>query len=130
MIARRALLANACFTAASAVLIFAARESLYPLFGLESSSLFATIAVGLGVYAAILAVVARREALDRRVVLTAAILDAGWVAGSAVVLIAAWTQVAPVGRVLVVVTAVIVEVFATWQFRAARSMPKHTVVDA
>ena len=130
MNARRTLLANACVTAVSAVLIFAARESLYPLFGLESSGLLASIAVGLGVYAAILAVVARREALDRRVVMTAAILDAAWVAGSAVVLIAAWTQVAPAGRMLLMVTAVIVEVFATLQFRAARAMPAPTVVEA
>jgi len=130
MIARRTLLANASFTAASAVLIFAAREGLYPLFGLKSSAVLAIIAVGLGVYAAILAVVARREAVDRRVVMTAAILDAAWVAGSAVVLVAAWTQVAPVGRVLLIVTAVVVEVFATAQFRAARSMPARTVVGA
>jgi hypothetical protein len=34
------------------------------------------------------------------------------------------------GRVLLTVTAVVIEVFATLQFRAARSMPANTVVGA
>ena len=130
MLARRTLLANASFTAASAVIVFAAREGLYPLFALESSGLLTIVAVGLAGYAAILAFVARRETPDRRVVMTAAALDAAWVVGSAIVLVAAWAQLAPAGRVLLLVTAVVVEIFATLQFRAARSMPANTVVEA
>lgn len=122
MTARRTLLANASFTAASAVFIFIARESLYPLFALESSALLAAIAAGLLLYAGLLAVAARREPPDRRTLLTAAVLDAGWVVGSAIVLIAAWTQLAPAGRVLIVAAALIVEVFATLQYRVARSI--------
>jgi hypothetical protein len=119
---RRTLLANAAFTAASAVFIFAARESLYPLFALESPTLLAAIAAGLVLYAGSLAVAARRVPPDRRALMTAAVLDAGWVVGSAIVLIAAWTQLAPAGRVLLIVAALIVEVFATLQYRVARSI--------
>jgi len=120
--AGRTLLANASFTAASAVFIFIARERLYPLFALESPSLLAAIAAGLLLYAGSLAVAARREPPDRRALFTAAALDAGWVVGSAIVLAAAWTQLAPAGRGLLIAAALIVEVFATLQYRVARSI--------
>jgi hypothetical protein len=120
--ARRTLLANASFTAASAVFIFIARDWLYPLFALESPALLAAIAGGLLLYAGSLAVAAKREPPDRRALMTAAVLDAGWVVGSAIVLLAAWTQLAPAGRVLLIAAALIVEVFATLQYRVARSI--------
>jgi CHASE2 domain-containing sensor protein len=116
------MLANASFSAASAVFILAARDRLYPLFALESSALLVAIAGGLLLYAGSLVVAARREPPDRRALLTAAVLDAGWVLGSAIVLIAAWAQLAPVARVLLIAAALIVEVFATLQFRVARSI--------
>jgi len=125
--ARRTMLANASFTAASAVFIFIARESLYPLFALESPALLAAIAAGLLLYAGSLAVAARRQPPDRRALLTAAVLDAGWVVGSVIVLIAAWTQLAPAGRVLLIAAALIVEVFATLQYRCARSITAEVV---
>jgi hypothetical protein len=120
--ARRTMLANASFTAASAVFIFIARESLYPLFALASPALLAAIAAGLLLYAGSLAVAARRQPPDRRALLTAAVLDAGWVVGSVIVLIATWTQLAPAGRVPLIAAALIVEVFATLQYRVARSI--------
>ena len=122
MTARRTMLANASFSAASAVFILAAHDRLYPLFALESSALLVAIAGGLLVYAGSLVVVARREPPDRRALLTAAVLDAGWVLGSAIVLVAAWAQLAPAARVLLIAAALIVEVFATLQFRVARSI--------
>lgn len=73
-------------------------------------------------YAGSLVVVTRREPPDRRALMTAAALDAGWVVGSAVVLIVAWAQLAPAGRVLLIAAALIVDVFATLQFRVARSI--------
>lgn len=122
MTTRRTMFANASFCAASAVCMLAARPKLYPLFALDSAGLLTVIAGGLLFYAGALAVAARREAPDRRALLTAAALDAGWVLGTAIVLIAAWTQLAPAGRALLIAAALIVEVFATVQFRAARSM--------
>jgi hypothetical protein len=41
------------------------------------------------------------------------------VVGSAVVLVLFWTELAPLARLLVVAVALVVEVFATLQFRAA-----------
>lgn len=120
--ARLTMLANASFTAASAVFIFAARERLYPLFALESSALLAAIAAGLILYAGALAIAAKREPPDRRALMAAAALDAGWVVGSAILLFVAWTQLAPAARLLLIAAAVIVEIFATLQFRIARSI--------
>lgn len=122
MTARRTMIANAVFSAASAVLIVAARHRLYPLFGLESPALLTVIAGGLLLYAGSLVVAARQEPPDRRALLTAVVLDAGWVLGSAIVLVAAWAQLAPAARVLLIAAALIVEVFATLQFRVARSI--------
>lgn len=122
MTARHTLLANAGFTAASAIFMFAAREWLFPLFALQSAGLLTVIAGVLLVYAGVLAVEARREPPDRRALLTAAALDVGWVLGSAIVLIVAWTQLAPAARALLIAAALIVEVFATLQYYAARAI--------
>jgi len=46
-------------------------------------------------------------------------VDALWVAGSAVVLVLFWGQFAPVARLIVIAAAVVVDLFATLQFRAA-----------
>jgi CHASE2 domain-containing sensor protein len=122
MTARSVMFANASFSAASAVFILAARNTLTPLFALDSPVLLIGLAAALVLYAGALVIEARREPPDRRALLTAAILDAGWVLGSAVVLVLAWTELAPLARVLIIVAAVIVELFATLQFRAARSI--------
>lgn len=122
MTARRTMFANASFSAASAVFMLAARDTLYPLFALESPALLVAMAGGLLLYAGSLVVAARREPPDRRALLTAAVLDAGWVIGSGIILVVAWGQLAPVARVLIIAAALVVEVFATLQFRVARSI--------
>lgn len=122
MTARHTLFANAGFTAASAVAIFAAREWLYPHFALPSATVLTVIAGALLLYAGALAIEARRETPDRQALLTAAALDAGWVLGSAIVLIAAWTQLTPAARALLIAAALVVEIFATLQYRVARTI--------
>lgn len=120
MTGRRTLLANASFTAVSAVVLIAAREALYPLFGLTSPSLLTSIGVALLLYAGTLVIEARREPPQRYALLTAAVLDAGWVIGSVIALLLAWSALAPAGRALIITAALIVEVFAFLQFRASR----------
>jgi hypothetical protein len=116
------MLANASFSAASAIVILAAADTLYPLFALESAAMLTTIAWGLLLYAGALAVAVWRQPPDRRALMTAAALDALWVVGSAIVLIVAWAQLAPAGRALLIAAALAVEVFATLQYRLARSI--------
>ena len=47
------------------------------------------------------------------------VADGLWVVASAIVLLLFWGQLAAVARVLVIATALVVEVFATLQYRAA-----------
>jgi hypothetical protein len=113
------LLANAVATAACGVVMLAGRGTLPGMFGLESPLLLDVLAVGLLAYAGALALAGGQATVGRSVLLAFTAADAAWVAGSAVVLAIFWTQFTPLARVLVVAVAVVVEVFATLQFRAA-----------
>jgi hypothetical protein len=126
MTPHRMLQINAAFTATSAVVMLALRGSMYTLFGLETPTLLDITAVGLLGYAAALVFATRAQAVDRRALLAFAIADAAWVVGSAIVLLLFWSQLAPVGRVLIIVAALAVEVFATAQFRAAGGLRRRT----
>jgi len=45
--------------------------------------------------------------------------DGLWVAGSAIVLLLFWNELTPLARILVIGAALVVDVFAMLQFRAA-----------
>ena len=64
-------------------------------------------------------------AVNRGTLLAFTIADGMWVAGSAVVLVLFWNQLAPLARVLVIAVAVVVDVFAMLQFRAAGRVARH-----
>ena len=72
-------------------------------------------------------VAARRDAADRLTLLAFTIVDGLWVAGSAVVLVLCWTQFTPLARVLVIAVALVVEVFAALQYRAAGPAKSRTL---
>jgi hypothetical protein len=110
---------NGLTTLGCAAAILATRANLAPLFGLATPRLLDIIAVGLLVYGAALLIAARQRPVAREVLLAFTAADALWVAGSAGVLIAYWANLAPIARILIVVVALIVEVLATLQFRAA-----------
>ena len=74
------------------------------------------------VYAGTLVVEARRVPPQKYALVTAAVLDAAWVVGSVIVVIVAWSALAPMGRALIIAAALIVEVFAFLQFRASRTL--------
>jgi hypothetical protein len=115
----RILHVNALSTAASALAMLATRQVLYPLFGLGSPLVLDLAAVAFLAYAAALVAAARRRPVDRRTLLAFAAADALWVLGSAILLVVCWTQIGVPGRLLIVAVALVVEVFATLQFRAA-----------
>ena len=116
------LYVNAISTALCAIGMLATRGLLYPLFGLDSPRLLDALAIGLLAYAAVVAGAARRAAIDRPTLMSFAIVDALWVAGSAVALVLFWNQLAPIARVLVIAVALATDVFATLQYRAARRL--------
>jgi hypothetical protein len=119
MRAHRILQLNAASTAACAVGMLLARETLYPLFALDTPMFLDALAVGFLVYAGALTFAATRPPVNRSTLMAFTIADALWVGACAVVLLIFWHQLTPVALVLVIATALIVEVFATLQFRAA-----------
>lgn len=123
MTPHRILQLNASCTAGCAIGMLAARGTLHVLFGLSSPILLDVLAVGLLGYAALLALAAYRKPASRQTLIAFTIADALWVAGSAVVLLMFWTELAPVARLLVFAVALVVEVFATLQYRAAGRVP-------
>ena len=119
MTPHRILQLNAIATAGCAIGMLATRGILYPLFGLAGPLLLDAIAIGLLAYAGALAAVAHRPPVSREALLFFTIADGAWVVGSAVVLLMFWSELAASARVLVIAVAIVVEVFATLQFRAA-----------
>ena len=110
---------NAVSTAACALGMLVTRGSLYSLFGLDTPMVLDVLAIGLLAYAGALAFAARRRPIDRPTLIAFTVADAVWVGASAMVLLLFWDQLAPVARLLVIAVALVVEVFATLQFRAA-----------
>lgn len=119
MTPHRILHLNALSTALCAVALIATRGILPPLFGLDSATLLDIVAVALLAYAEALVAAARAETVARPALLAFAAVDALWVVGSAVLLVACWGQFTPTARVLVIAVALAVEVFAFLQYRAA-----------
>ena len=119
MTPHRILNLNALSTAACAAGLVLTRGWLYTLFGLGAPLLLDLIALGLFGYAVALASVARRPPVSRQALLVFTAADVVWVAVSAIVLVLFWSDVAPIARVLIVACALVVEVLATLQFRAA-----------
>lgn len=122
--AHRAVLIDATATAATAVLLLAGRSLLYPYFGLSSPVLMDLTAVAFIAYAALIALVARRDVITRSTLLTIAGANVAYVAASVVLLVLFWGQLHPIGRTVIVAVALVVEAFAALQFVAARHAPR------
>jgi hypothetical protein len=119
MTSHRILQLNAVSTAACGVGMLAARATLYPLFGLDAPTLLDVLAVGLLAHAGMLAFAAHHRPVTRQALMAFTVADVLWAAASAIVLLLFWGQFAPVARLLVIAVALVVEGFATLQFRAA-----------
>ena len=122
MTSQRILQLNAISTAACAVGMLATRGTLYSFFGLAGPLLLDALAVGLLAYAGALALAARREPVARQALIAFTVADVVWVAASLAVLLLFWGALAPVARFLILAVGLVVEVFATMQFRAARAL--------
>jgi hypothetical protein len=120
MTTNRILQLNALITATSAIVMLAARPYLYPLFGL-SAPLWFDVATGIfAVYAALLVVAARRQVVPRAALWAFTIGDGACFLAGVGLLLVFWTEMSPIGRVLMILTTLVVDCFAWAQFRAAR----------
>lgn len=121
MTPHRILGLNALVTAGGALGMLATRGTLHTFFGLNSSIMLDVLAFGLLAYAGWLWFATRRP-ISRQTLMTFTGADALWVLASAAVLALFWGQFDPIARALVIVVAIVVEVFATLQFVAARKI--------
>jgi hypothetical protein len=119
MTSNQILQVNALSTAASALAMLATRGTLYRLFGADSPVLFDVLAAGLLIYAGALVAVARGPLVGRTALMAFTLADGVWVVASAIVLLLFWTELTPLARILVIAAAIVVDVFAMLQFRAA-----------
>ena len=121
--AHTAVLIDAAATAATALLIIAARGMLYPYFGLDSPMVLDITAAAFIVYAAIIALVAKQPVISRTTLMTIVTANVAYVVASMALLVMLWAEMHAVGRTLVVAVALAVEAFAMLQFMAARRQP-------
>ena len=118
MKSHRILQLNAVYTAACAIAMLATRGILHTFFGLDSPMLLDAVAVGLLGYAGALAFAAQRP-VGRSTLMFFTVADVVWVVGSALVLMIFWAQLMLLAKLLIAAVALVVEAFATLQFRAA-----------
>jgi hypothetical protein len=128
MTARQILTVNASATAVTAIAMLAARNVLAPLFGLSTPLLLDVTAVAFLVYAGALVFAGTRRPVPREALLTFAAIDAAWVVYSAAILFLFWPALTPIARTLVIAVALVVEVFATLQYRAAGGLRARTTM--
>ena len=120
MTANRLLRLNAAITAVSAAAMLLARPYLYPLFGL-SSPLWLDVATGVFVvYAVALVAAASRTIVPRAALWAFTAGDGACFAVSVLLLVVFWSDFTPIARVLIALTALVVDGFAMAQYRAAR----------
>lgn len=125
---RRALQANGAFSALSGVVLIVAAEPLSAVLGLKMPAILIGIGAGLLVYAAALFRNALGATINEAEALLAVILDAAWVAGSLVLILAGRLSV--VGNWMVAIIADIVLLFAVLQFYALRRIRKGRAASA
>jgi hypothetical protein len=120
MTANRLLQLNAAITAVSAAAMLLARPYLYPLFGLSSPLWLDAATLVFIVYAVALVAAASRTIVPRAALWAFTAGDGACFAVSVLLLIVFWSELTPVARVLIGVTALVVDGFAMAQYRAAR----------
>jgi hypothetical protein len=121
MTANRLLQLNAVITAVSAAAMLAARPYLYPLFGLSSPMWLDVATVVFIVYAVALVAAASRASVPRAALWAFTIGDGMCFALGLLLLIAFWSEMTPIARLLLAVTAIVVDGFSIAQFKAARA---------
>ena len=120
MTLNQTLLVNGLATAMTGIAALVGAPWLASMLGPASPALLALIGAGLVVFAGVLLVQARREAIDPRVAWTIAVMDVAWVVGSVAVLEAGLLTI--IGNVVVAAVATVVLVFAIFEIRGARAL--------
>ena len=112
---RRAMRANGIFSGASGAALLVAAGPISRFTGVGQPAFLAVIGVLLVGYAALLFWSTNSARIDRRLGVTAVVLDLAWVAGSAVLLLTDWVPFTTAGQWTVGLLAEVVFWFAVWQ---------------
>ncbi|MCA9903367.1 MAG: hypothetical protein KC547_05885 [Anaerolineae bacterium] len=120
--ARLAAQADGLFCMVGGLIGALAAGSLSEWTGIKPVELLTFVAIGLIIYGAGLFGIASTRPVTRRLPLTGMTLNLAWIAMSIWLLLADPFPLTTEGRALVIAIAVIVDVFATWQFLAVRRM--------
>ncbi|MGH7491994.1 MAG: hypothetical protein ACREOO_06325 [bacterium] len=117
---RRALQVDGVFSFLSGIILIIGADRLAKLLGLQNSVILLVVGVALLIYATGLFLNVRRAIINRTEAIAAAILNFGWVAGSAVVI--AWGVLTTTGNWLVAIAAEVVLLFGILQIYGLRKM--------
>lgn len=113
---RRTLLANGLFCGVSGVAFLIGAWPITAFLGLKTPIILLVLGVLLLLTSLSLFRAAASHRLDRRTGLLYAIIDGGWVVGSAILLLTDWPPFTPEGKWAVGIVAVLVAVFAALEF--------------
>lgn len=116
----RVLQANGLFSGLSGIMLTFAAGPIATFLGLNSPMILVGIGIALILYAPALFYVAAQTPINRKLVMTAIILDVAWVIGSIDLLVTDWVPLTTVGWWAVAIVADIVAVFAIVQYYALR----------
>jgi hypothetical protein len=123
---RRALLANASFSAISGLVLVSAQRSVVRLLGLPETINLISLGISLLVFAAILVLFARKNPIKLLHAWIAVILDATWVIGSYPLLFV--VPFSTSGKWVVGIVAEVVMVFALMQWLGIRRIRRGNVL--
>lgn len=113
---QRVLRGNAIFSGISSIVFIIGSAPLASFMGVPDATYLVVVGLSLLIFSAGLLTIAARPSIDRRLALAIAIADTGWVAASALVLIANLLPLSEAGRWVVALLAEVVAVFAMLQF--------------
>jgi hypothetical protein len=119
-LARTVLRGNALFSGVSGAALVLGARPIAGFLGWNAPLALAATGVVLIGYAAYLFWATAQEQLDRRIVLAAAVLDIGWVIGSAVLLLGSLLPLTTAGKWAIALIAEVVAIFAALQLYALR----------
>lgn len=122
---RWVLQANGIFSGLCGILFIFDSGPLTLFLGLKMPLILITTGIVCLLYAAMLFYTAARVAIQRREALAFVALDAAWVIGSIIILVAGWPPLTIGGTWTVAIVADVVAVFALLQFYGMRQISKN-----
>jgi hypothetical protein len=119
IVLRRWLLADAAISGAAGLMMLIGAGALDHLLGIPAA-LLRVAGIALLPFSGMVWYLSRQEAISRPIVLTVVALNAGWVAGSFLLLVSGWIAPTSVGVAFVILQALVVAAFAEFQYTALR----------